>query len=206
MHGARREALGVETEITDHVAREALGVGLVVDAERLRVAETFGMDSQDAHTRRVEGGDPHRPGDRTHQSLDAVLHLTSRFVGERDGEDVGRMHSVRTDEMSDAVREHPGLARSGASHHQKWAVDVFGGVTLRRVQPAQIDRPGPKGGVVDTVHHEVTSIGNRCGENGCGRPSTGTATLRGRKPMLLWIFSWLDRPARRPAAHRSPCR
>ena len=165
MHRARREAFGVEAEVADHVTGEALSVGLVVDAERFRIAEPLGVHAQDAHARGVEGGDPHRTRHRTDQRFDAVLHLAGRLVGEGDGEDVGRMHTMRADEMGDAVREHARLARAGASHHEEWTVDVFGGVALGRVQSAEIDGSGSEGGVVGAGRHGETILGN-----GCGRP------------------------------------
>ena len=61
---ARREPLRVEREVADDVAGEAVGVGLVVDRELLRVAEPVGVAPEDPHARRVERGDPHLLGDR----------------------------------------------------------------------------------------------------------------------------------------------
>ena len=84
---ARREPLGVEVEVADHVAGEAHGVGLVVDRELAGVAEAVGVGAQDPHARRVERAHPHRAGDRADERGDALAHLVGRLVGERDGED-----------------------------------------------------------------------------------------------------------------------
>ena len=53
--------------------------------------------------------------------LDPLLHLVGGLVGERDGEDLERAHAVVSDQVGDAVREHPGLAGPGSGHHQERA-------------------------------------------------------------------------------------
>ena len=68
VRSAGREPLGVEVEIADDVAGQSLRVGLVVDAERARVAEPVAVGPQDADAGRVERAHPHRPGDRTDQA------------------------------------------------------------------------------------------------------------------------------------------
>ena len=110
--GAGREALRVEAEVADDVAREAVGVGLVVDRELLRVAELVGVAPQDPHARGVERGHPHLLGDRPDERPDAVLHLVGGLVGERDGQDLERADAVLADQVGDAVGEHPRLARA----------------------------------------------------------------------------------------------
>ena len=64
------EPLRVEVLVADDVAGEALGVGLVVDGERRRVAEPGAVPTQDAHARRVERRHPHllrRPARPAHR-------------------------------------------------------------------------------------------------------------------------------------------
>ncbi|CAB4836394.1 unannotated protein [freshwater metagenome] len=87
VHSAGREALGIEAEIADDVAGQTLGIGLVVDAERARVAEHFGVGTQDAHACRVERAHPHRFHHWADQRRHTVLHFTGGLVGERDGQD-----------------------------------------------------------------------------------------------------------------------
>ena len=134
VHAAWREALGVEVEVADDVPGQAHGVGLVVDRELARVAEAVGVGPQDPHARRVERAHPHRAGDRADERGDALAHLVGRLVGERDGEDPRRVHAL-VDEVGDAVREHPGLARPGAGDDQQRPAAVDDGVELVGVQP-----------------------------------------------------------------------
>ena len=133
VHPARREALGVEAQIADDVAGEAFGIGLVVDAERTRVAEQVGVGPQDAHARGMERADPHLVRHGPHQHCHALAHLGRGLVGERDGEDLHRVHTL-FDEVGDAMGEHPGLARTSAGHHQQRPAPVHDGVELVGVE------------------------------------------------------------------------
>ncbi len=66
-------------------------------------------------------------------AADPLAHLGGGLVGERDGEDLLRAHTL-VDEVRDAVREHPGLARARAGDHEQRAVLVDDGVELVGVQ------------------------------------------------------------------------
>ena len=143
---ARREALGVEVEVADHVPGQAHGVGLVVDRELAGVAEAVGVGPQDPHARRVERAHPHRAGDRADERGDALAHLLGRLVGERDGEDPRGVHAL-VHEVGDAVREHPRLARPGAGDDEQRPAAVDDGVELVRVQAVR-RRIGEGGGRV----------------------------------------------------------
>ena len=131
---ARAEPLGVEVQVTDDVAREAHGIGLVVDRELPRVAEPIGVGAQDAHACGVERADPHAADHRANEGAHALAHLVRGLVGERDGEDSGRVHPL-VDQVSDAVGQDSGLAGAGARHHEQRPFGVDNGVELVRVQP-----------------------------------------------------------------------
>ena len=137
VHRPRREALRVERQVADHVAGEAVGVGLVVDRELLRIREPVGIPPEDPHASRVEGRDPHLLRHRTHQRADPRLHLVGGLVGEGDGQDLERADPVVADQVGDAVREHPRLARPGAGDDQQRAVGVGDRLRLDRVEPRE---------------------------------------------------------------------
>ncbi|CAB4824627.1 unannotated protein [freshwater metagenome] len=59
MHGSGREALDIKSHIANDVAREPLCIGLVVNTESLGVPNTFAMNAQNSHARRVERRYPH---------------------------------------------------------------------------------------------------------------------------------------------------
>ena len=134
----RREPLGVQPQVADHVAGQPLRIALVVDAEAARVAQRVAVDPQDAHARGVERADPHRLHPRPHQRGHAVLHLVRRLVGERDGEDRRRRHPV-VHQVGDPVGEDTGLAGTGAGHHQQRPATVDHGVQLVRVERGEVD-------------------------------------------------------------------
>ena len=136
LHAARREPLAVEAEVADHVAGQASRVRLVVDRELAGVAEQVGMGPQDAHAGRVERGDPHRLGDRPDELGDAPAHLVGGLVGERDREDRRRRNAL-VDEVGDAMREHPRLARSGAGDDEQRPAAMDDGIELVGVEPGK---------------------------------------------------------------------
>ncbi len=133
VHRARGETFRVETEIADHVTGEADGVGLVVNGEVARVADPVTVSAQNSHTCGVEGTHPHRFDHGPNQPSDAFAHLARCLVSEGDGEDRRGMHAG-SHEVSDAMGEHPRLARTGASHHQQRTAGVDDGVVLIGVE------------------------------------------------------------------------
>ena len=87
MHRSR-EPLGVEVEIPNDATHETHGIGLVVDRETAREAET--LDIAGRIRTLVEGRDPHLLRHRPDEPADAVLHLPRRLVGERDRQNLER--------------------------------------------------------------------------------------------------------------------
>ena len=180
MHAARREALRIEPEVADHVPREALRVGLVVDAEAARVSEPVGVGAQDPHAGGVERADPHLPGDRPDQLRHALAHLLGGLVGERDREDLHRVHAL-VDEVRDAMREHPGLAGAGAGDDEQRSVPMDHGVELVRVEAVEVDRRAYAAAARVLVHHRrrrTTSAGSSSG-SGTGGSSSGSGCSGG---------------------------
>ena len=87
---------------------------LIADLQHLDIA------AQDAHAERVKGGDQGL-GERgvAQQLIHALGHLAGGLVGEGDGQDrVGR-DVLLLDEPGNAVRNHAGLARSGARQDEQ---------------------------------------------------------------------------------------
>ena len=73
MDGAGNELLGVESEVTDDITRQSLGILGVVDRERTGEAQTSGVAPKDAHACRVEGRHPHLAADLAGQGGDRAL-------------------------------------------------------------------------------------------------------------------------------------
>ena len=137
VHRPGGEPLGVDVQVPEHVAGEADGVGLVVDGEARRVAQAVGAPAQDADAGRVEGRDPHLLGHRPDQGPDPRLHLGRGLVGEGDGDEAEGRDAPFLDQVGDAVGQHPGLARTGPSDDEQWAITVDDGLPLRGVQPLE---------------------------------------------------------------------
>ena len=116
-------------------AHQRLAIILVVDGERAREAEQLGLAPQQPRGEAVEGADPEAGRIAAEHAPDARLHFPGGLVGEGHREDALDRHPMLLDEVDDARREHPGLARAGAGEHEHGAVDVLHGLTLCGVQP-----------------------------------------------------------------------
>jgi len=137
---ARRVALGVEVELPADQRHEPLGVGLVVDGEAAGEPQPLRLPAQDAHTGAVEGHHPHRLRARADEPLDALLHLPGGLVGERDREDLARVHVTLGEQVGDAVGEHPRLAGPGTGDDEQRRALVEHGLALLRVESVEEGR------------------------------------------------------------------
>ena len=71
------------------------------------------------------------------KQLQPLLHLAGRLVGEGDGQDLGWVRTVLTDQMGDPMGEGTGLAATGAGHHQQGAFVVIHRPALGVVEAGQ---------------------------------------------------------------------
>jgi len=71
------------------------------------------------------------------QERDALAHLLSGLVGERDGQDLAGPRALGVDQPGDPVGQHAGLARARAREDQQRPARVRDGLALGRVQPRQ---------------------------------------------------------------------
>ena len=139
----RRELLRVEVEVPHAHLDEAPGIGVVVDREGRAVSEHRGVASQHPNARAVEGGHPHPASHpAADEVLDPLLHLVGGLVGERDRQDLVRGHAPVTDEMGDAVGEHPGLARTGTGDDEHGTVGGRDGLALNGIEVGEQRRFG----------------------------------------------------------------
>ncbi len=136
-HLTNRVTLGVDLGVAQHQRHQPLGVGVVVDRERAADPEPVDVGPQDAHARRVEGGDPHQLGPVAHQFDHPVPHLGGRLVGERDRQDRTGMDVAEAHQVRDPPGQHPRLARPRAGHHQHRRARVQHRLALRRVEVGQ---------------------------------------------------------------------
>ena len=66
-----------------------------------------------------------------------ALHLGGGLVGERDREDLVRLHVALQDEVGDAMGEHARLARAGAGQNEQRSLEVRDRGALRLVEPLE---------------------------------------------------------------------
>ena len=148
-HGLGGELLGVQVELFNDEAQQALRVGRIVDGEGGLQTQGGGLTAQHAHAEAVEGRDPHVLGARADQCLNTFTHFGGCLVGEGDGENLAGGRAVGCEQVRDAVGEHAGLAGAGARDDEQGRAGVQHGFFLAFVEPG-----GEGGGV-----HSVEAVG-----------------------------------------------
>ncbi len=133
--------LRVEVVAAQRLLHQRQRVVLVVDHEAARKSEVAGVAAQDAHARRVEGGDPEPLRGGTEQLLDAFAHLAGGLVGEGHGQDLFGRDAAGADQIGDAVHEHARLAAARAREDQQRALGDLDRAALLRIQSVE-DRLG----------------------------------------------------------------
>ena len=147
--GGRQLAL-VEVQLAHRLAHEGEPVVLVVDDEAGGQPQAGRVLAQNAHARRVEGGDEGRPqAEREDEIFHPPPHLLRRLVGERDREHVARVHALDGEEIGDAMRDDARLAASRAGEDEQWSLRRGHGIPLRVIERSEkgvADRGGRRHG------------------------------------------------------------
>src|SRR6059036_2279018 len=126
-----------ERQLEQPVAEEDGLLGTVQHAEVGREADLERVLAQDAIAEGVERRDLDVRVAVRDERVDALLHLGSRLVGEREREDLVRSGPARGDEPGDAPGDDGGLAGPGAGDDEERPGVVGDGLPLRLVEPLE---------------------------------------------------------------------
>ena len=136
-HTTGRETHRVSFEFFEDSLDERLRIRRVVDSERLREPEAFGLVAKNAHTRRVECRNPHASRFVADVHPDAFTHFRGRLVSERDRKNLARPGLAVLQQQCDAAREHRRLSRPRPRHDEQGRPAMSDGVRLLGVQPLE---------------------------------------------------------------------
>ena len=148
-HGLGGELLGVQVELFNDEAQQALRVGRIVDREGGLQTQGGGLTAQHTHAEAVKGRDPHVLGARANQRLNTFTHLGCGLVGEGNGENLAGGRAVGSEQVGDAVGQHASLTGAGARDDEQGRAGVQYGLLLAFVEPG-----GEGGGV-----HRIEAVG-----------------------------------------------
>ena len=118
-HLLRRELLDINVEMPQNIPHGALLIVRVIDHKILFVSETGAEPAEHAHARGVEGADPDVVKFIVEESGNTFLHLVGGLVCKCDRKNTVGAYAALTDQVRDAVRDHPGLARACACKDEK---------------------------------------------------------------------------------------
>ena len=137
----RRPALLVDILGIEQLLQQPdLIVGIEHGERRFQI-DQLGMAAEDLDADGVEGAEPRHALDHaTDQLADAEFHLARGLVGEGHGENLSRPRSAQAQNMGNARRQHPCLARAGAGQHQQRAIERLDRLALLRIERVEIAR------------------------------------------------------------------
>ena len=127
----------VEVEFEEVFAQEDHDLGPGQDADVGRQPELERVLADDPVAERVEGADRRVRVAVRHELVDPDGHLLGRLVGERQGEDLGRLRSPGRDEPCDPARDDLGLAGARPRDDEQRPGPMRDRAQLVRVQPAK---------------------------------------------------------------------
>jgi len=97
------------------VFNEGLLIVLIENREAHRIIDGAALGPQKASAETVEGRDMEEEGGIGDKSAGSILHFGRDFVGEGNRQNSGRIRLPFRNEIRDAIRQNPGLARARAS-------------------------------------------------------------------------------------------
>ena len=110
----------------------------------------------------MERRDPHLLGYRTNEGGDALFHLASGLVREGDSQDFERRHTKVANEMSNALGEHTGLARTGPGNDEQRAFGVNDGLVLDGIEALEEVGVRARRAVVEKGSHGAVTLPAPC--------------------------------------------
>jgi hypothetical protein len=135
--GARRMILGRDPEALHDALDDADRIILVVDREAGRAPDEIGGRAKHARADGMKRPAPHADGLRPEEAGDAFPHLAGGLVRERHRENVLGVDAVMIDQMRDARRQHPRLARARSGEHEHRTLEMQHRVSLRGIETGE---------------------------------------------------------------------
>ena len=138
----RLDYLLVDAHLAQNTPHDGLRVVRVVDRETLFQPDQLAVLAKHPHADGVKRPHPERSRRSfADEFLQALAHLSGRFVGECHGQDAVRRDAL-LDQVSDPVRQATGLAAARPREDEDGAVDDGCSFTLGRIQPADYGHIG----------------------------------------------------------------
>ena len=131
---ARHPATIVDLEVFEQALDQAQLIVRVDDLKILRQARFAPMPSQQPVCEAVKSAYPQVIDGRAEQALNATAHLSSGFVGKRNGEQALWRYTLDIDEPGSAVYQHAGFATAGPCDDERRLGRRRNSLTLRVIE------------------------------------------------------------------------
>ena len=111
--------LGIDVHLLADVLDDRFLVIRIVDGKVIVVADQMAVHAQNFHACGMERADPGAAGIDPDARLHTFTHLTGCFICKSNGKDVARTDPLFADQIRNAVRDDPGLARTCPCQYKK---------------------------------------------------------------------------------------
>ena len=122
-YGAQKTALLICLRVDIQSLTDCLHHGFliirIINGKCGIIAKAVNVSAQDPHAGRVKGTHPNLIRAEPHQLIHALPHLARRLIGERDRENIPRIHAHLVDQIRDAMRQGTRFAGSGTGQQQQ---------------------------------------------------------------------------------------
>ena len=138
-----RKGFFIDVQPLDPVLQNAQLIVVVIDRKGTLITKLFNIPSQNTHADRVECTQPHILGDLpADKALNAIPHLTGRFVGKGKRKDLPGRH-LMLKQIRDPVSQRPRFAAPGSGQDQHRALQRRRRFPLHGIQSIQIHPQPP---------------------------------------------------------------
>ena len=137
-HQLRFQLFEIVTQLQhDRLDQPELIVG-VIDDKVTVIAKQLDLTTQNLGEYGMESADPEVCGGGTDQLVYPLFHLSGRFIGEGQGENLPGIAGATFQQPRDTPGEHPRFAAAGAGQYQQWSVSGLYRRSLWFIQMRQI--------------------------------------------------------------------
>ena len=154
--------LRVNPETIHQLTQNPLRIVCVVNTEIPRIADPLPFHAHEAGKDRMKRAHPQVSRGAARKAIDAVAHLASRLVCERQRKNLPGSGAFRRKQIRNPVHEHPGFAGTRAGHDKHRPLGRSHRFLLRNVQAAQNSLSGlPVGNGLSRRSGRAGVIGKR---------------------------------------------
>ena len=123
-NGPLLHGLGIDLQLLADLPHNRLLIIRIIDRKTLIPADPVAKAPQHTDTGRMESADPDILSSEIHDRIHTLPHLSGRFIGKSNRKNIPGIDIAFLDQVSNPVRQNPGLSRTRTCKNKKRSVDM----------------------------------------------------------------------------------